>query len=162
MRAAKNPALVLAVEALYGELDEEIARLPRRCERSSVCCNFDGPKEHRLFVTAIEVCYYLSKRSPWPAAGGVCPHLADGLCGVRDARPLGCRVYFCDASSQGWQGPMTEAYLSRLREMHAAFGVPYFYADWLVVLAALRGFGVSEAAPVAAGASISLRVIPAL
>lgn len=159
MLAAKNPALVLAVEGLYRELDEEIARLPRRCEGRTACCRFGPGDEVRLYVTAIEVCYYLSRRSPWPAAGGVCPHLTDGLCGVRDARPLGCRVYFCDASSQGWQGPMTEAYLSRLREMHAAFGVPYFYADWLVVLAALRGFGVSECAPIANTTSVPLRVM---
>jgi Fe-S-cluster containining protein len=149
------------MDALYRDLANDIALLPRRCEQSGVCCRFDGPKAHRLYVTAIEVCYYLSARSPWPATGETCPHQAGGLCGIREARPLGCRVYYCDSASQAWQGPMTETYLARLRAMHHEFDVPYFYADWLTVLNAIRADGVFEAVPTG-DASATRLVLPVL
>lgn len=70
-------------------------------------------------------------------AADACPYQIDGLCTVRDVRPLGCRVYFCQASSRWWQGPMTESWLARLKALHAEFGVPYAYVEWLAALRAV-------------------------
>jgi hypothetical protein len=59
-----------------------------------------------------------------------CPYQAGGLCTAREARPLGCRVYFCDANAQSWQSAVYEKYHAKLQALHAAFGVPYEYIEW--------------------------------
>lgn len=137
MEAARNPRLQELMRDAYTELDREISMQPGHCWIKSACCQF-GVYEHRLYVTAIEVCYYLSLQTPGPITGDSCPHLVDGLCAARDARPVGCRIFYCDPKAQHWQGPMTESYLARLKEMHEQFGLDYFYADWMEVVEAIR------------------------
>ena len=68
-------------------------------------------------------------------ASQVCPFQHDGLCTTRAGRPIGCRVFFCESSDQGWQSELTEWAISRLRELHERFEVPYSYAEWLTALA---------------------------
>ena len=67
-----------------------------------------------------------------------CPHARDGRCHARDRRPIGCRIFYCDPDAQEWQGPLTEAVLAQLRDLHERFEVPYFYADWMAALKAIR------------------------
>src|SRR5688572_16070154 len=43
-----------------------------------------------------------------------CPYQVDGLCTARNARPLGCRLYFCDENAQSWQNEVYEKYHARL------------------------------------------------
>jgi len=159
LQSSKNPQLLRGMERLYSDLDSDIEQLPRRCRRKNACCQFDARSGHRLFVTAVEVCYYLSRRSPPPANGSTCSHLVDASCGARDVRPLGCRIFYCDPSPQDWQGPLTEVYLTRLKNMHEEFGIPYFYADWLTILDAIRDHGHEAAPVVGRDKSISLNVL---
>lgn len=137
---------------LYADLDRRVAEHAPTCWNKGECCRF-GRYGHRLYVTSLEVAYYLAMgpgREPSdsglgsPAAAALlaeatCPHAFGGSCHARDRRPVGCRVFYCDPASQDWQGPVTEEFLGRLRAMHEGLSVPYVYADWLVVLAALRG-----------------------
>ena len=103
------------------------------------CCRF-GAFGHRLFVTALEIAYYLASGPIAPdAQEDSCPHARDGACLARDRRFTGCRVFFCDPGSQGWQGPLTEERMACLRRLHEELGVAYFYADWMTVLQALSG-----------------------
>lgn len=153
-RAAKRPEVVAAVGELYAEMDRRIAEHAPVCWNKGECCRF-GQYGHRLYVTALEAAYYLAYRADGDAAGlavadwslleqQTCPHAVAGRCHARSQRPLGCRVFYCDPAAQGWQGPMTEEYLGRLRKLHEDLEVPYFYADWLTVLAALRSAGATS------------------
>jgi hypothetical protein len=137
LTASRRPEVVAAMRDFYADVDREIAAQPATCWNRGDCCRF-GTFGHRLYVTALEVCFYLAQGDPPPpVTDDVCPHAHDGRCHVRDRRPLGCRVFYCDPAARDWQGPLTEARLTRLRAMHDELGVPYFYADWLAVLRAL-------------------------
>ena len=54
----------------------------------------------------------------------------NNLCTAREARPLGCRIYFCDENAQAWQNDVYEKYHARLRAVHEEFGLPYRYLEW--------------------------------
>jgi len=59
-----------------------------------------------------------------------CPFQVEGLCTAREARPLGCRVYFCDPAAQAWQNALYEKYHARLQALHERFGLAYVYVEW--------------------------------
>ncbi len=137
--------VIAALRTFYAEADEGIRGYGAVCHNRGQCCRF-GQYGHRLYVTALEVCYYLSGEVPAVSfIGDVCPHAYDGKCHIRDRRPLGCRIFYCDPRAQGWQGPFSELLLARLRSMHEGLGVPYFYADWMTILRAIhRKVGQAE------------------
>lgn len=139
-QAADRPDVVAAMQAFYEDADRRIAEQSPVCWNKGECCRF-GEFGHRLYVTALEVVYYLATARGCKVptvTEDACPHARDGKCGVRHRRPLGCRVFYCDPAAQHWQGPFTEEMLARLRRMHDELAVPYFYADWLSVLRALE------------------------
>jgi Fe-S-cluster containining protein len=68
-------------------------------------------------------------------ARGDCPFLERNLCGAHTIKPLGCRVYFCDASAQDWQHELTERALERIRALHDRHGLSYRYGEWRAMLA---------------------------
>lgn len=135
--AARRPEVVRAMRAFYEEADRLIAEQGATCWNKGECCRF-GRFGHRLYVTALEVCYYLAgEEKPLPVADDTCPHAYEGRCHLRDRRPLSCRIFYCDPAAQSWQSPLTEDQLARLRALHGELNVPYFYADWMLVLRAL-------------------------
>jgi hypothetical protein len=141
--AAGRPEVVAAVRQLYDEADRRIAAQSPVCWNKGECCRF-GQFGHRLYVTALEVVYYLATAEQCASPEGearvtedACPHARDGKCHARPRRPLGCRVFYCDPAAQHWQGPLTEEMLARLQRLHEELQVPYFYADWMTVLRAL-------------------------
>jgi len=129
------------LEGIYADLDRELAVLRPLCQRSGRCCKF---KEfgHQLWTTRVEL-DYLVEREGLPATGsgegGVCPYLKDGLCGVRDHRMLGCRIYFCDAGYAGAMAPLYEKYHARIKELHLRHGLPYEYSEFLSTIAQRSG-----------------------
>ncbi len=126
------------LEGLYAELEEELSGLRPRCELSGRCCRF-GEAGHQLWTTRLELDYLATHRGlPDSVPDGVCPYLSGGLCGVREHRMLGCRVYFCDPAYQDAMGPLYERYHRRLKEIHRRHGIPYRYEE---VLEALRALG---------------------
>jgi hypothetical protein len=158
--AAQRGDVIRAVETLYRELDAEIAARSPTCWNKGECCRFSG-YGHRLYVTTLEVAYYLA-RGGEPVGNAaaaavsherslpvlhanhvpsnsndVCPHAYGGRCHARERRPMGCRIFYCDPAAQHWQGPLTEKYLGKLRNLHERFEVPYLYADWMRVLESL-------------------------
>jgi len=138
---ARRPEVVQAMGDFYAEADREIAEHGTVCWNKGECCRF-GQYGHRLYVTTLEIVYYLATGTlPPPATADACPHSLDGRCHARDRRPLGCRVFYCDARAQQWQGPLSERRLARLRVMHEQLNVPYCYVDWMTVLQALNAQG---------------------
>jgi Fe-S-cluster containining protein len=63
-------------------------------------------------------------------ARGGCPYQVDGLCSVHTVRPFGCRVFFCDATSDDWQHQQYERFHADLKRLHEEFAVPYRYVEW--------------------------------
>jgi len=135
-RCAADSDLLRAVRRLYDELDADIASRNPECFNRGACCRF-GAFGHRLFVTPVELAYF-SAVSGGPIravqAADACPYQADGRCIARNARPAGCRIFFCEPDSRSWQPELTERAIARLKELHRRFGVPYAYADWMPAL----------------------------
>ncbi|MDG3002901.1 hypothetical protein [Paludisphaera mucosa] len=116
---------------LYRELDAAVAELAPVCRLSGRCCRFEE-YGHTLFLSAPEAAVLVAD-APAAArpldAGRTCPWQDDrGRCTAREARPLGCRVYFCDPAFEDQAPILTERFLSRLKELVDARGWPWSYA----------------------------------
>ena len=128
------------------------------CTASGRCCDF-ARTGHDLFVTGLEVAWTLDRIPTDRAIGGGdidtaesrgdCPFLiADGSisrCGVHPARPMGCRVYFCDPTREQFVQDLAERGASLVREMHDRFGIPYVYAEWRALLRCFIDAGILSA-----------------
>jgi hypothetical protein len=132
------------LRALYRELDAEVARLGPICELSGRCCRFQE-YGHTLFVSAPEVEFLLSA-APSPARpldrGETCPWQDhQGRCTAREGRPLGCRVYFCDASYRESGQELSERFIRRLKQVTEIHGLSWNYAAFHRHLEAERAGG---------------------
>ena len=151
-----------AIAAIYADLDREIAARSPTCWISGRCCHFEA-FGHRLYVTGLEIAWFLAKldvagggaagvssaapsqrsnaESPllnWQTRlqpAGLCPFQVSKLCGVHAVRPLGCRIFFCQEGTDVWQHELYEQFLSRLRRLHDEQGLPYQYMEWRMGLA---------------------------
>ena len=101
MPAKSTPEAEL--QALYEQVDREVARYGPACQLSGRCCRF---KEyaHTLFASTVEI-RYLVAAAPEPSRpldrGETCPWQDErGRCTARDAQPLGCRIFYCDPAYQ--------------------------------------------------------------
>lgn len=117
--------------AIYTELDAEIARRAPVCQLSGRCCRF-AEYDHTLFLSSAELGVLLAD-APAPCRpldrGETCPWQdAQGRCTAREARPLGCRVYFCDPAYEGQAEELSETFLARIKQLTEEFGLPWNYA----------------------------------
>jgi hypothetical protein len=135
VRIAANPGDVSAfggvLRALYDDLDAEVSRRGPVCELSGRCCRF-LEYGHTLFISAPEADLLLAE-APAPSRslddGLSCPwQNHSGHCTARDARPLGCRVYFCDPGFQESAPELTETFLARLKKLVEEWDLPWNYA----------------------------------
>jgi Fe-S-cluster containining protein len=141
LEAARNPGVVAGLRAVYAYLAAAVESRGPACWASGRCCNFDAAG-HRLYATGLEAAYTLTHATGplTPVAlddairRGGCPFQERNLCGLHPARPLGCRVYFCDRSAQGWQRELSERALAEVRAVHTRHGVEYRYAEWRSLL----------------------------
>lgn len=119
------------LRALYDELDSEVQRLGPVCELSGRCCRF-AEYGHTLFVSAPEFAV-LRDEAPAPVRpiddGATCPWQdAQGRCTARSARPLGCRVYYCQPSYQEPGQELCERVLRQLKALVDRHGLLWGYA----------------------------------
>jgi len=99
--AAARPDIDAALRALYAEVDAAITQRGPTCWTSGKCCKFES-FGHRLYVTALEVAWFLRQvdtdvASPAVAEGsgirlpqlaetaGACPYQIAGRCMDRGA-----------------------------------------------------------------------------
>jgi Fe-S-cluster containining protein len=120
-----------ALRALYDDLDAEIARLGPSCALSGRCCRFEE-YGHTLFLSAPEAALLLAE-APAPSRplddGASCPWQDPrGRCTAREARPLGCRVYFCDPAYQPDAPALSERFIARLKRLVEDFHLSWDYA----------------------------------
>ncbi len=138
--AAQQPAIDAAIGGLYARLDEAIAARRPVCRQSGRCCKFDS-FGHRLYVTGLEIARFVAKAPQAPAEmrgqtslelfrGDACVYQVDGLCSVHAIRPLGCRVFFCEAGTEAWQQDVYESCMAELRALHERHALPYAYMEW--------------------------------
>ena len=128
---APNALFRQELHNLYDDLDASIRSRNPVCELSGRCCRFEE-YGHTLFLSEPEAQVLVSEA---PAAsrpiddGQTCPwqDLA-GRCTAREARPLGCRVYFCDPSFTGDASYLREAFIAKLKELVDRYGLAWNYA----------------------------------
>ena len=136
-QASSRTEVTSAVSALYTSIESEIAKRRPLCVISGRCCRFDE-YGHRLYVTTMELAAFthdlrLKPVAPQPSPGG-CPFQTNKLCGVHAIRPMGCRLFFCDATSTDWQRDQYEQFHAQLKRLHETFAVPYYYMEWRTAL----------------------------
>jgi hypothetical protein len=123
----------LALRELYQKLDREVAGLGPVCALSGRCCRF-LEYGHTLFVSTAEVQFLLDSAPP-PSRpldeGASCPWQdSRGHCTARDARPLGCRIYYCDPAYQEDGHHLAERFIDRLKKLSTRHGIPWNYAPF--------------------------------
>lgn len=106
--------------SLYRDLDAAIAELSPVCVLSGRCCRFQE-YGHTLFVSEPEARLLLAD-APSPLRplddGATCPWQDQaGRCGAREARPLGCRVYYCDPAYESAGARLAETFIGRLKDV---------------------------------------------
>jgi Fe-S-cluster containining protein len=132
------------LRVLYAELDREVALIGPVCVLSGRCCRF-LEYGHTLFISTAEA-EYLVDNAPAPARaldeGATCPWQdSRGQCTARDARPLGCRIYYCDASFQEEAHRLSERFIDRMKRLSCDHGISWNYAPLHRHLKEERGEG---------------------
>lgn len=163
LRAASDPLVRGELEAVYADVAAQVEARGPACWASGRCCHFEKAG-HLLYVTGLEAAYtvvgVLASRqeiaaaaapaergdgrvTPLAGASGSdgCRFQVGNLCTVHGIKPLGCRVYFCDASAQEWQQRLSEHGLAQIRGIHDRRGIEYRYGEWRMMLGALMGAG---------------------
>ena len=169
-QAARRSEVRDAVARVYAELQHEIDTRRPRCNASGRCCRFDE-FGHRLYVTTIELAAFVSDLSTQPELPDStgCPFQLNGLCGVHPIRPFGCRIFFCDATSDDWQQIHYERFHGQLKRLHEELKVPYRYLEWREALNELglpataspkQGLPIREAARSIPAKRLSLPQLP--
>ncbi len=142
--AARDPLIRAELESIYAAARAAIAARGPACWASGRCCRF-ATAGHRLYTTGLETAYALAHAPPGIAltpdslaaarARGDCPFLTANLCGIHAAKPLPCRLFFCDRSAETWQHDLSERLLADLRALHDRHALTYRYAEWRDLLA---------------------------
>jgi Fe-S-cluster containining protein len=138
MAASTRPEVRDQIRALYSDLQLEIDRRRPLCVMSGRCCRFDE-YGHRLFVTTAELAAFMAElgnleppaaKSNGGEAPGGCSFQTGRICRVHSIRPMGCRVFFCDATAAEWQQAIYERFHARLKRLHEELSIPYSYVEW--------------------------------
>ena len=117
------------LEAVYERLTTELEPLRRKCEMRGICCDF-AVVGHMLYVTGLEA-EFMSRAGVTVDAAqaeqGRCPFLQGKVCGIRDNRAIGCRLYYCDKTFEDERNALYERYLKQVREIEVRFGIEHSY-----------------------------------
>lgn len=137
-----------ALATLYGEVAQAVADMQHACKACGQCCRF-AEMGHTLFASQLEVAYHVRHHGARAVADmDICPWQEGAACAAREGRPLGCRVFFCDASgpdAERQERVSAEAHM-RLKVLHETHGIPYRYGPFLRQIDALaREAGVGGA-----------------
>jgi Fe-S-cluster containining protein len=124
-----NASAFTELRAVYARLATELEPFRRSCDTRGVCCNFTKTG-HMLYVTGLEAAE-MANSGEAPdlslAAAGTCPFLKGKMCGIREHRALGCRIYFCDRTYEEDRNAIYERYLKEIRQIEAAHGIDHTY-----------------------------------
>jgi Fe-S-cluster containining protein len=129
--AAGRAEVRAAVGRVYEDLQRRIEERKPICVISGRCCRFEE-FGHRLYVTTAELAAFVAELGcvQGQAREGGCAFQKGKICGVHAIRPMGCRVFFCDATATDWQREIYEEFHGRLKELHRDLSIPYTYVEW--------------------------------
>jgi len=144
MTATSRERAFAGLEAIYRDVARFVEMAAPICIVRGKCCRFEEVG-HRLYATRLEADYAADRQpsAPAPEAEGRCPYHVKGLCTAREARPLGCRTYFCDTRTTSVLEEAHEHFLDRIRELEAETAYPHAYASFPEQLRD-RGVGATE------------------
>jgi hypothetical protein len=130
-----TPDVRRAVLAVYAAVDAAVRAAGPRCDSSGRCCRFTE-YGHTLFLSQFEAELLLEGAPAYepPVTRDGCPFQVDNLCTARDARPLGCRIYFCDPAYQETGNRITEDAVAALKGIADEHEAGWRYAPLHVFL----------------------------
>ncbi|HEV58231.1 MAG TPA: hypothetical protein ENN87_12180 [Phycisphaerales bacterium] len=138
--------VIAHVRAVYRWIDGRVDRAARSaedngCRACGRCCDFEA-YDHRLFVTAPELLYFMSTLTPENLRAmpdGVCPYRAGARCAVYEHRFAGCRIFGCRGPlGVAEQAALTERALRCFKAIGHHYGLPYVYTDLKTALKGLH------------------------
>jgi Fe-S-cluster containining protein len=117
------------VLAVYETADAAVRDAGPKCEASGKCCRFTE-YGHTLFISHFEADILLESAPAYtqPVTRDGCPFQVGGLCTARDARPLGCRIYFCDPAYTDRMVEITETAIAKLKAIADEHDAGWNYA----------------------------------
>jgi len=117
---------------LYISVGEANALLGASCRQDGKCCRFEE-SDLRLYVTDLEMAYFIheEKKTRSIPQKGRCPFQLGNKCMARRSRPLGCRIFFCDAVLADRINDLYEKFHKRLIALHEKHGLNYSYQEFL-------------------------------
>jgi Fe-S-cluster containining protein len=116
------------VREVLAAAEADVDVLDPHCRACGQCCDFQAAG-HRLYVSTAELALLVSGDARQPDQPLRCPYQQGSACTARENRPLGCRVFFCDAALAASTQAVYERHHAELRQLHEAFGLPYFYVE---------------------------------
>ena len=127
---ARLDAIRDGLRIIYDELAAEVEATGVACGLSGRCCRF-REYDHTLFLSGIEAELLLADAPPPPRPlddGATCPWQdRAGRCTAREARPLGCRVYYCDPAYQDQGQEIAERQIAALKRLTERLGHSWDY-----------------------------------
>ena len=152
-KAASDGELCGMMAELYREVEEQVGQLEIICRRCGKCCRF-GEFGQELLASTAEVGYLWAWLRKQPlklknvpagkieSSHKICPFLENKTCAVREARALGCRVFFCRAEGldKELMENMYEAFHKRIVELHKERELSYRYLGWGEAMSTIRSF----------------------
>lgn len=124
-----------ALREIYRELEEELSAIAPPCRACGECCHFDK-FDHTLYVSDIEVKYVLENAGPPSPVikKGVCPYLFKNKCTIREYRPLGCRIFYCQEGWKARSAGIYEKYHRKIKDLCIESGIEWRYSPLLLSL----------------------------
>ena len=124
---------------LYAALDRELSGTAPVCAGCGRCCHFETAS-HILYASRLEREFFAAATPPADPdagpeailAGRRCPFQKGGRCHAREARVLGCRLYFCGNGGEGVD-ELAERWHNRLKRLHDDLGAEWDYRPLLPV-----------------------------
>lgn len=123
-----------ALAEMYRQLDLELGGLGLECRACGSCCHFDE-YDHILYSTMLEVEF---ARSADPEScspqNGRCPFQVDEKCTAGFYRPLGCRLFFCEAAGEVAEKleEVSTRYHAKLQQIHRDYSIEWQYLPFLL------------------------------
>ena len=128
--AMQNAELLAEIQDILNSALVEIESFDPDCKACGNCCDFAN-FGHRLYVSTGELANLISQ-SPIDAdeiEHLKCPYQQNDLCLARNARPLGCRLFFCDEKINDQYQQIYEDCYAKIKQAHLKFSTAYNYIE---------------------------------